>query len=141
MASMNMGRVVAGGLLAGLIITISEYVLNEPILGEKWRAAMEAMNYQEPGNAVIAFFVMCGFVLGLVTVWLYAAMRPRLGAGLKSAVIAGLITWLLYYGFVNLSFGITGMFGWDIEGVVLGWTFVEMIIASVAGCAIYKEAA
>ena len=140
MASMNVGRVVAGGLLAGLIITISEFVLNEPILGEKWRAAMEAMNYQEPGNAVIAFFVICGFVLGLVTVWLYAAMRPRLGAGPKSAVIAGLITWLLYYGFVNLSFGITGMFGWDIEGVVLGWTFVEMIIASVVGCAIYTEA-
>ena len=140
MASMNVGRVVAGGLLAGLIINISEFVLNEPILGDKWKEAMEAMNAPVPGGGEIAFFVVCGFVVGLVTVWLYAAMRPRLGAGPKSAITAGLITWLLYYGVANLSFGITGMVGWDIAGVVLGWSFVEMIIASVAGCAIYKEA-
>ncbi len=140
MASMNVGRVVAGGLLAGLIINVSEFVLNEPVLGEKWKEALAAMNSPEPGTSEIAFFVICGFVLGLVTVWLYAAMRPRLGAGPKSAVTAGLIAWLLYYGVANLSFGITGMVGWDIAGVVLGWSFVEMLIASVAGCAIYKEA-
>ncbi len=32
-------------------------------------------------------------------------------------------------------------FGFDLVGIVLGWSFVEMIIASMAGCAIYKEAA
>ncbi len=141
MASMNVGRVVAGGLLAGLIINISEFVLNEPILGEKWKDAMAAMNLQEVGTGAIGFFIVTGFVLGLLTVWMYAAMRPRLGAGPKSAMIAGLFVWLLYYGLVNVGIGLMGMFSFDLLGIVLGWSIVEMSIAAVIGCAIYKEAA
>ena len=140
MASMNVGRVVAGGLLAGLVINISEFVLNQPILGEKWKEAMEAMNLQEPGGAAIAFFIVTCFVLGLLTVWMYAAMRPRLGAGPKSAMIAGLFVWLLYYGLVNVGIGLMGVFSFDLLGIVLGWSIVEMSIAAVIGCAIYKEA-
>lgn len=140
MASMNVGRVVAGGLLAGLIINISEFVLNEPILGEKWKEAMEAMNLQEVGTGAIGFFIVTSFVLGLLTVWMYAAMRPRLGAGPKSAMIAGLFVWLLYYGLVNVGIGLMGVFSFDLLGIVLGWSIVEMSIAAVIGCAIYKEA-
>ncbi len=141
MASMNVGRVVAGGLLAGLIINISEFVLNQPILGEKWKEAMEAMNLQEPGTGAIGVFIVTGFVLGLLTVWMYAAMRPRLGAGPKSAMIAGLFVWLLYYGLVNVGIGLMGVFSFDLLGIVLGWSIVEMLIAAVIGCAVYKEAA
>ncbi len=141
MASMNVGRVVAGGLLAGLVINISEFVLNEPILGEKWKEAMEAMNLQEVGTGAIGFFIVTSFVLGLLTVWMYAAMRPRLGAGPKSAMIAGLFVWLLYYGLVNVGIGMMGVFSFDLLGIVLGWSIVEMSIAAVIGCAIYKEAA
>ena len=140
MASMNVGRVVAGGLLAGLIINISEFVLNQPILGEKWKEAMEAMNLQEVGTGAIGFFIVTSFVLGLLTVWMYAAMRPRFGAGPKSAMIAGLFVWLLYYGLANVSIGLMGMFSFDLLGIVLGWSIVEMSIAAVIGCAIYKEA-
>lgn len=140
MASMNVGRVVAGGLLAGLIINISEFVLNQPILGEKWKEALEAIDLQEPGTGAIAFFIVTSFVLGLLTVWMYAAMRPRLGAGPKSAMIAGLFVWLLYYGLVNVSIGLMGVFSFDLLGIVLGWSIVEMSIAAVIGCAIYKEA-
>ena len=140
MASMNVGRVVAGGLLAGLVINMSEFVLNQPILGEKWEEALGAMDLQEPGTGAIGFFIVTGFVLGLLTVWMYAAMRPRLGAGPKSAMIAGLFVWLLYYGLVNVGIGLMGVFSFDLLGIVLGWSIVEMSIAAVIGCAIYKEA-
>jgi hypothetical protein len=33
MGKINYGRVVIGGLLAGLIISVAEYVLNEIVLG------------------------------------------------------------------------------------------------------------
>lgn len=141
MASMNVGRVVAGGLVAGLIINISEFVLNQPILGQRLEEAMAKLNLEMPGGAAIGFFIVTGFVLGLLTVWMYAAMRPRLGAGPKSAMIAGLIVWLLYYGLVNVGIGIMGVFSFDLLGIVLGWSIVEMSIAAVIGCAIYKEAA
>ncbi len=35
MGKINMARVILGGLLAGLIINVGEFVLNEPILGEQ----------------------------------------------------------------------------------------------------------
>ena len=86
------------------------------------------------------FFIVTSFVLGLLTVWMYAAMRPRLGAGPKSAMIAGLFVWLLYYGLVNVGIGMMGVFSFNLLGIVLGWSIVEMSIAAVIGCAIYKEA-
>ena len=44
MAKINMGRVILGGLLAGWVLNIGEFLLNEPILGKQWVAAMEALN-------------------------------------------------------------------------------------------------
>ena len=40
MDRINITRVVMGGLLAGVVINIGEFLLIEPILGEDWRAAM-----------------------------------------------------------------------------------------------------
>ena len=37
MARINTRGLVVGGLVAGLIINISEYILNEPVLGAAWR--------------------------------------------------------------------------------------------------------
>ena len=41
MDRINYTRVVTGGLLAGLIINVGEFVLNEPILGAQWKTTME----------------------------------------------------------------------------------------------------
>ena len=40
MDRINYTRVVTGGLLAGLIINVGEFVLNEPILGALWKTTM-----------------------------------------------------------------------------------------------------
>jgi len=82
--------VVIGGLLAGLIINISETILNIPVLGAQFEAAMKALNLSPPGNGPIIVFVIGGFVLGLLLVWLYAAIRPRFGDGPRTAIIAAL---------------------------------------------------
>ena len=80
MASINTRGVVVGGLVAGLIINVSEYILNEPVLGARMVDALTAHNLPPVGGNAIAVFVILGFVLGLVLVWLYAAIRPRFGA-------------------------------------------------------------
>src|SRR5437667_4515115 len=45
----------------------------------------------------IGVFVIGGFVLGVLLVWLYAAIRPRFGPGPKTSLIAGLVLWFLAY--------------------------------------------
>ena len=90
MCGINMGRVLLGGLLAGLVINIGEYVLNDLLLVEEWAAVSEALSLPPHEGSTILWFIIWGFVIGITMVWLYAAIRPRCGAGVKTAICAGL---------------------------------------------------
>lgn len=48
MSGINIGRVVLGGLLAGLVLNIGESILNVPILGAQMDAAMESLGLAPP---------------------------------------------------------------------------------------------
>src|SRR2546426_3644404 len=88
MGKINLARVFLGGLLAGLIINIFEYVLNGVVFASQWDAYMKALGRQmRPG--AIPFFVVSTFVAGIGVVWLYAVARPRLGGGTQNAAPAG----------------------------------------------------
>jgi hypothetical protein len=76
---------------------------------------------------------------GLAGVWLYAAIRPRFGAGPRTATIAAVVTWFLVIPVPLLGLLPTGWFGrrfavlWSIEGLVV------MVIAVVVGAWLYRE--
>ena len=42
-------------------------------------------------------FLAWGFLVGIFAVWLYAAIRPRYGAGPKTALCAGAAVWGIGY--------------------------------------------
>jgi len=92
MGKINWNRVILGGLVAGLIINIFEFVLNGVILARDMEAAMTALGRQVGGSALAMFTVWC-FLVGIFAVWLYAAIRPRYGAGPKTALCAGAAVW------------------------------------------------
>ena len=139
MSKINLGRVVMGGLLAGLIINAFEYVLNGVVLADQWQALMAAMNKPMIGMTEIIWFNVCGFLLGIVAVWTYAAIRPRFGAGVKTAVYAALLTWVTAYVFCNAMSTITGMFSMQLTLTLVGVGLVEIIVATIAGAWLYKE--
>src|SRR5437899_11889125 len=97
MGRINLGRVVGGGLLAGLLINISEFVLNTFVIAKDMEAAMKAMNLPPMDASQIPFFVVFGFCLGIVTVYVYAAIRPRFGPGVPTAICAALPVWFVAY--------------------------------------------
>ena len=74
MSRINTGGVIKGGLVAGLIINISQTILNVPVLGPMMQAELAARNLPEVTGAAIGIFVVMCFVLGLLLVWLYAAV-------------------------------------------------------------------
>src|SRR5258708_10382180 len=76
MGKINLARVFLGGLLAGLIINIFEYVLNGVAFASQWDAFMKALGRQmRPG--AIPFFIVSAFVAGIGGVWLFAVAPPR----------------------------------------------------------------
>ncbi len=139
MAGINVGGVIKGGLAAGLIMNISQTILNVPVAGAQLEAELAARNLPAVGGPAIAVFVVETFVLGLITVWLYAAMRPRLGPGPKTAIVAGVVVWALTYLYSAIAFGVIGFssMGMVVLGVV--WSLVEMIVASAVGGYLYRE--
>lgn len=140
MTPMNMNRVILGGLLAGLIINISETILNIPVMGTQLDAALKNLNLPPVGGGAIGVFVVGGFVLGFVLIWLYAAIRPRFGPGPKTAALAGLIFWFLAYAWPGLGTGLMGYMPFKLLMVGLIWGFAEVMIAAIAGAWVYKEA-
>jgi len=73
-------------------------------------------------------------------VWLYAAIRPRYGAGPKTALCAGLAVWVAGVLLPNAALmGITGLFPTDLTTMTTLAGVVEWAAAILAGAALYKE--
>jgi hypothetical protein len=139
MTGINTRRVVLGGLAAGLVLNVSESFLNMVVLAKANEASLKALNLPPIGGGAIAFYVAWGFLQGLVTVWLYAALRPRLGPGPRTAVLAGLLVWLLAYAIPGLGNAFTHLTSWSLALTFLGWTLVEAPLVAVLGGWIYRE--
>jgi len=132
MSAINTQRVILGGLAAGLVINVSETFLNGPVLGAEMEASLARLNLPPVEGASIAMFVVMSFVLGVVLVWLYAAIRPRFGPGPKTAGIAGLATWFLAYCYSSLAMGAMGFFGTGLLTASTLWGLVELLIKRIA---------
>jgi hypothetical protein len=139
MSGINIGRVVGGGLVAGLVMNISQSILNVPVLGAEMDAELAALNLPAPGGGAIGIFVLMGFLLGILTVWLYAAVRPRLGPGPRTAVIVGLVIWATAYFYGLMGMGVMGMLSGRVVTIASVWGLVELPLAAVAGAWMYRE--
>jgi hypothetical protein len=139
MGKVNLGRVILGGLLAGLVINISEVILNTVVVGAQMEELLKARNLPAISNSSIAVFIVLGFLLGIVTIWLYAAIRPRYGAGPGAAVMAALIVFFLAYIYPAAFMVVIGFMSSGMMLITVGWGLVEIIIASVAGAWVYQE--
>ena len=136
----NFGRVLLGGLVAGLILNLGEYLLNDKVLATAMHDFFKKCGIPLPGATFIVIAVVITFVLGIVIVLGYAAIRPRFGPGPRAAIIAGLFAWfgvVVYGNVIALGLGIvpTNMFA-----LVLGWEVVEYLLAALAGAWLYREA-
>lgn len=140
--AMNTSKVLVGGLAAGVVLNVIDFITNMYILGDRMKAEMNAV---APGLAdkmmtggAIAGYVIMDFVIGIMLVWLYAAIRPRFGPGPKTAVYGALFVWLL--------FGIAYS-GYLMSGMMSGSTFtmgsvialINVLLASWLGARLYTE--
>jgi hypothetical protein len=143
MGKINATRVLLGGLLAGVVINVSESFWYGFVFMRDMEQAMAAALTKpvNTGGGFIAIMILWGFLIGILSVWVYAAVRPRFGAGPKTAVRTGLMLWLLVYVQVTISFAPMGLIPPRIMLLGLPISLVEIVLATLAGASVYKEQA
>jgi len=121
------------------VINIVEFITNGVVLREEWGQTMQALGKpaQLSGGAIVIFNIW-GFLVGIAAVWLYAAIRPRYGAGPKTAIRAGLVTWAVAV-LANLSNYPLGLFPTRLLVITSIVALVEIVVATLVGAWLYKE--
>ena len=140
MNKINFGRALLGGLVAGAILNIGEMLLNGKILATQMGEFFKRCGFPMPGNSFFVVAVVITFVLGIVIVLGYAAIRARFGPGPKTAIIAGLFAWFGVVVYGNVIGAALGMVPTSMVAIVLGWELVQYLLAALVGAALYKEA-
>jgi hypothetical protein len=136
----NFGRVLLGGFAAGLLMNVGEWLLNDKVLGNQMKVYFAQHNFPMPEGKAIAVAVVMVFVLGIVMILGYAAIRPRFGPGPKTAIIAALFAWFGVYLYGNVLAVAFGIFPTNLLPLVLGWGLVEYLMGALVGASLYKEA-
>jgi hypothetical protein len=140
--AMNTGKVVVGGLVAGIVFNIGDFVINTMLLTADNAAFLTRLGIDPAAMesfAGIAPWIVIDLLFGLLVVWTYAAIRPRLGPGVSTAIIAGLIPYLgatlVLAGFTSMGVFPVAMF---IKGSIA--SLINTSIGAVAGAWVYTEA-
>ena len=140
MAAINYGRVLAGGLVAGVVANIVDFV-SAIVLSEDLARMAQRLNLNQnllASSSVAVTWVIVDFVYGLLLVWTYAAIRPRFGPGPATAARAGVLLWVavtaILFGFLSM-----GVFTPDTYYKSSAFALASSVLAALAGGYVYKE--
>lgn len=141
MQRINTGRVLLGGLLAGVVANALDFVWYQFLMVEDMQILTQRLNLDPMvvnGTGMVVTWMVIDFLFGLLLVWTYAAFRPRCGPGPSTAVYAALVPFVA----VELTlYGYTAMGVFVLSTFVKGSIFflITMVAAALAGASIYRE--
>jgi len=140
MGKINLKGVIIGGLVAGVVLNIVDFILFTVILKDEMAAMMQAMGKPATmATGTIAWFTFVDFLFGIFLVWVYAAVRPRYGAGPATAIKAGLIGWVATGLFHALFEWPMGMMPHNTLVLITLVALVQQPLAVVLGAKYYTE--
>jgi len=140
MGKINIARVVIGGIVAGIVADVLGYLVDGILLARQWADGMKALGHANFSSNQWISFNLLGLVSGIALIWVYAAIRPRFGAGVKTAVYAGLAVWVVGWLLPNLGFmWAGGLFSPHLTVLTTLGNLVEVVVGAIAGAALYQE--
>ncbi|MCH7824529.1 MAG: hypothetical protein IH849_06965 [Acidobacteria bacterium] len=139
MGGINMMKVLVGGVVAGLVINLGQTLVHAFLFAEASAALTESMGAPEPDGTTIGIFWALGFAIGITMIGVYAAIRPRCGPGVGTAIGAAIIVFVLGELIPSLFWMASGIFGFGQYLPFLISTFVLLCVSAVAGAALYSE--
>ena len=143
MTKINWGRLILGSLIAAIIMFFTDGFIHETIAKADWKALYESLRATEPqphGTSMI-YFALFELGRGFTAMMFYATMRAIFGAGPKTAVLAGIVGWIAFSLTGPVQFIPLGFFSNALWLKVGALHLITSIIATLAGAALYKDAA
>ena len=143
-AAINWHRVVLGGLLWALVYSVLGAVAMLLFLGQAFSGELERLGQplELTARSLIplgVFGIIFTISMGIVSTWLYAAIRPRYGPGPKTAAIAGLVVWVLSIVASLSHLGVFGLASPQFIAMDLPTELIAMLAATLAGAWVYRE--
>lgn len=139
MSRINVGRVIIGGLAAGVVANALDYVINRFLLSTEAGEMIQRLNLKpdQVESSAIAWAV-ADLIYGLILVFTYAAMRPRFGPGPKTAMIAALGYWLAFTAVFGALMAM-GIYTQQAYIKTSALSVVSSIVPALVGAWLYKE--
>jgi hypothetical protein len=138
----NTPKVVAGGLAAGVVMNVSGFLVQGLMLGKRMEDEMSAVAPALKGKGMdagsITGHVVSQFVIGILLVWLYAAMRPRFGPGPRTAFLSAFVVWLCGFIFY-MDWLYVGLMSAGLYAMVSVAMLITCAVAAWVGAMLYKE--
>ena len=144
MPRINWNRLLIGGLIATVICFVSDGLLHEKLVGAEWKAVYDNLRAAAPSEeqaSHMLYFLLFEIGRGLVGILVYVLMRPFSRPGPKTAALAGLVTWFAFSLTGPAQFIPLGFYSHALWMKVGGFQLVTSIVATIAGAAVYKDAA
>ena len=142
MASINWGRLILGGLIAAIMMFFADGFIHERLVNTDWHevyAGLKAAEPQPHGTSMV-YFGLYELGRGLIAMLFYATMRTHFGAGPKTAVLAGIASWIAFSLTGPAQFIPLGFFSNALWLKVGALHLVTSIVSTIAGAAMYKDA-
>ena len=141
MAKINWGRLVVGSLVAAVIMFFTDGFIHERLVNSDWHAVYEGLRATEPephGTSMV-YFALFELGRGFIAMLFYATMRAYFGAGPKTAIIAGIASWIAFSLTGPAQFIPLGFFSTALWLKVGALHLITSILATLAGAWLYKD--
>jgi hypothetical protein len=138
MGRINVKSVIVGGLVAGVVLNVIDFLVYGVWLAPDMAAMMQAAG-KPPVTNLIPLFVVLDFIYGIALIYLYAAIRPRFGAGPGTAVKTGIFAWILVGLLHAIGEAPMGLMPQRLYVIGTLVALIEFPLAAVAGAKFYRE--
>jgi hypothetical protein len=143
MTKINFGRLFIGGLIASILLFVSDGILHEHIVKQYWEFLYQGLGGKAPeGHATsMVYFFIFEMGRGFGAIFLYALMRPFHGPGPKTAILAAIAAWLAFSVTAPAEFIPLGFYGRRMWVIIAGYQLVTAILTNLLAAWIYRDPA
>lgn len=145
MTQINFGRLFIGGLIASVLLFLSDGFLHEQVFKQYWEYLYQGLGAKQPdpshASMALVYFFIFELGRGFGAIFIYALMRPFHGPGPKTAVFAAIAAWLAFSVTGPAEFIPLGFYGRRLWVMVAAAQLVTSIVANLIAAWFYRDPA